>query len=115
MRQVMKIKRLSVETEEKSPMMPIAIMPWRISGGRGSSEELVKPVVASIVDLIIGMELNMSKFGGTRANLSHSYVFSHTSGLEQILAEAFCPNVEPHVPKLQAVRDSPALPTSGLT
>ena len=70
MRQVMKIKRLSVETEEKSPTMPIAIMPWRMSFGSGSSELLVKTVVVLATDLIIGMEPSMSKLGVARAILS---------------------------------------------
>jgi hypothetical protein len=64
-----------------------------MSRGSGSSELLVKPVVTLMVDLIMGIEFNMSKFGDTRAMLMFEgmYVFSHTntSGLELIPAEAF--------------------------
>jgi hypothetical protein len=37
-------------------------MPWRMSRGSGSSELQVKPVVALMVDLIMGIVFNMSRF-----------------------------------------------------
>jgi hypothetical protein len=65
----MNMKRVNVETEENRPIMPIAIIPWRISVGSGSSELLVKPVVALVVDLIIGMDLSMSRLDDMSAIL----------------------------------------------
>lgn len=69
MRQVMKMKRLSVEIEEKSPLMPIAIMPWRMSGGSGSNELTAKLVVVLIVDLIITLGLRIPILEGAKGVL----------------------------------------------
>jgi hypothetical protein len=55
MPQVIKIKRLIVETEERRPITPIAIIPCRISLGIGSSELLENPGVALTADLFASM------------------------------------------------------------